>query len=307
MRKLILALLALTTGVSAYDLLADRCWEVGGEALFWRACGPSYDYGVSVPSNLAVNTFSLKPDYDVGFRIWGSTYKHDCCHLFDVDWTHLRTFDSQRQVGPMVIVFPNDQSLQNGVVNADLKFAYDKVEIRAGRFIASHCNSIAWAYGGTGYLNLQRTQTAIGVDTTGGPSVKSVERASYEGGMLEVGVGADVEEPYCFHLLGHIGALIGIGERKLHQTLTFGETTTYNYPSETSCIAGVEMRLGVQWRYETRCAWIMFQVSYELDHWFDAFRLSTSQPGAIGQPPIANTTLKSVGFSGPSVSLAVRF
>ncbi len=301
MRKLVVLLLALTTMVQGYDIMANRCWEVGGEALFWRACGKPYDYGVR-REGVTQADLSLTGGYDVGFRIWAGTYTHDCCHLFDVDWTHLRTFDAQREAGN-ILMFPSNAQ-QDAVTNADLKYGYDKVTIRAGRYIARYCKSMAWVYGGTGYLNLQRNQQTTLV-TPAGASQKSVERASYEGGFLEVGVGADVEEPYCIHLLGHIAALVGIGERNLHQThLTNGTNMTLAHPGETSCIAGLQMRLGVQWRYQWCSTWLMLQVSYQLDQYFDALRLGTSQPGINN---VWASGLQNVGFSGPSVSASIRF
>ena len=303
MRKLLILLLALTSTVQAYDLFADRCWEVGGEALFWRPCGGPYDYGNETVSGFVRRDLSLKPDYDVGFRIWGATFTHDCCHLFDVDWIHLRTFDKQREVGDFII-FPSAGLLTDAVVNANLKFGYDKVTVRAGRYIARYCNSMAWAYGGAGYLNLKRNQQATAV-AANGAVLRNTERASYEGGLLEVGVGVDVEEPYCFHLIGHLAGIVGIGERKLRQTLlSAGNITEFLHPGETSCITGLQMKLGVQWRYQYRCAWLMLQVSYELDQYFDAFRLAESQPLVNGVP---TSGLQNVGFSGPSVSAAVRF
>ncbi len=298
MKRGLFLLLGIAT-LGAIDL-QKRCWEIGAELLYWRPCSPSYEYGTIVHSDSDVESLAIQPDYEAGFRIFGATYTWDCCHIFSIDWTRLYTSDAVKKSAGTLFVFPNETDLTDATVRARLKYRYNKVNVRAGRYIASYCDSKAYVFGGIRYVNIERFQEAKA------GSVQSFQSSKFDGAAFEVGFGMVAEEGCGFAITGHFAGLMGIGERRLTQKVN---TIRYRHPSHTACIPGLEARLGVRYRYECSCFWINAEIGYEIDHYFDALALVTDGNAIRNttNPAIGATSNIGVGFSGPYLQISVRF
>ncbi len=306
LRKLLALFVLATISVSAIDLNA-RCWEVGGEALFWRAFGQPYDYGFDIVTQNDVRALVLKPEYDVGFRIFGDTYTHDCCHLFSVDWTHLRSTNRTRRGGTnIVIVGALPGVTPSPLATAHLKFAYDKVNVRAGRYVSHYCDSMFYGFGGLRYVRIERSQRAI-AQNAGGNVARSIEKSTFEGGGFEVGAGAEIQEPWNIILVGRVSGVMLIGERKFEQATVANIATSFTHPTDTGCLVGAELRVGVKYRYECNCLWLQAEVGYQLDQYFDALRFTSSGASVTPAPTIPTSTTHNVGFGGPYISASIRW
>jgi hypothetical protein len=298
MKKMIVSLV-VTASAFAFSL-EDRCWEVGVDYLYWKPCG-CFEYGVDKVSADPVY-LGVTPDYDSGFRLFAATYTDDCCHIWSVEWAHLKTTDHvKREVGSADwVLFPSNAPSESDKAEASLKYRYNKVNLRAGRYISNYCTSRAYAFGGLRYVDIERKQSAMAID----PELTSWAKAQFEGAAFEVGAGVEVQEPCNFSAVGHISGLAAIGRQSLDQAL--GDRAYYR-PTRTTCAAGIEVRLGVQYRYECDCFWITAQVGYELDYYISALSLPSGLYEATGAAPFPNTTKANAGFGGPYLSLSARF
>jgi Legionella pneumophila major outer membrane protein precursor len=301
MKQVLLALLAAST-LSAQFPSNERCWEVGGDLLYWKACAPTYDYAYSnVETPTSVAQHGVKPGYDAGFRIYARTDTHDCCHCWWASWTHFDHSDRDHPgLGDYSVLGKESQA---GIVKASMQHLYDKAELKAGRYVSCHCNSRYYAFGSVGYLNIERKQsfTFAGEDDFG-----DRQKSSFEGGFVQIGAGAEVEEPCNLRLLGHFAAVAGIGKRKLIETLLLEENQiSISHPSQTTCIPGLELRVAVEWRYHCSCVWFGIELGYQLDHYFDALRLSS--PQILDENPNLGSSVKDIGFGGPFLGVKARF
>lgn len=308
-----IAALVPTLG-SAGDFLIDcdnRCWEIGGAALLWKPCGKPYEYGVAFfgeEDEFTIKDLRTKAGYDWGFRLFGATYTNDCCHLFSIDWTYLRTTDTERRSEEVIALFPVEQDIDIfAVAHSKLKHRYNKVNVRAGRYTSQHCKSLVHAFGGARYVDIERQQavTVVGIEDD---RLQSFEKARFEGGALEIGAGVHVTEPCGFSIVGLVSGVAAIGQRTLKQNFIAGppedETLIiYEHPSETICIPGMELRIGAEYRYECGCYWFNAEIGYQMDYYWNALRLMTP----TFNEDIAGTAPTDAGFAGPYFQLSARF
>lgn len=292
--------------------LDDRCWEVSGEALYWRPYAALYQYGVErrdvADGVVDMTDLLVRPDFHWGFRLGGSMYTHDCCHLFLVDWYYLGTSDRLRRTTRDTIIFPENTPVETAPTVARVKSRYNRVNIRVGRYVSAHCNSLGYVFGGLRYVDIERQQEAnIVIENPGPEPVASRQKSQFEGAAFEVGYGAHVTEPCGFSLFGHVAGLMGIGKRTVHQQLVTGQTSiNYIHPGKSACIIGTELRLGLEWRYECRCYWFTLRAGYEMHQYFDALRFMAPVTDEHS-PAVRTTELVNAGFGGPFFGASLRF
>lgn len=310
-----IAALAPVVGSAQRNIIEwdERCWEVSADALYWRPFGTPYQFGVSdretgTNSNESTNLY-IRPDYDWGFRLGGSTYTHDCCHLFFVDWYYLNTSDASRTAADNLFVFFFNENLGEALVEAKVKTRYNRVNIRAGRYISAHCDSLGYVFGGLRYVDIEQHRE-YKTEPTGFELefIRAREESQFEGAAFEVGYGAHITEPCGFSLVGHVAGLMAIGERTSSAGFTddMTVTRTYKTPGKAACLIGVELRLGVEWRYECGCYWFTLEAGYEAHEYFDALRFGTPVISAQSRA-VRGTELVNAGFGGPFFGGSVRF
>ncbi|MBS0622747.1 MAG: hypothetical protein JSR80_07300, partial [Verrucomicrobia bacterium] len=254
---------------------------------------------------IIANYHSLRPDYYSGFRLFANTYKTDCCHLFFVEWAHLHGSDQIAFSSPLSnIVFPFLADVPGGTVKASLEITYDKVSIRAGRYVSSHCESLGYVFGGLRYVNIERFQRAARFNSA--VFVRNTESGRFSGGALEIGYGVEAVEPCSFSLVGQLCGLMAVGERRLRQQLVNGTAPgNVKRPTETAWVCGCEMRLGARYRHHWKACWIDLEFGFEMDQYFNALKFSTAETIELAGDLGLNYV--NVGFAGPYASASVRF
>jgi len=315
---LLLITAALPGAAGADSWCWDACrwngsWEMGAEALYWKNCSCDWEYGLLRDSEGQTTAVGLlNPDYDWGFRVLGGYYSCDSCNFLTLDWVYWRSTNTITRTAPagQTIV---DANLSITTGKFKIRSHYNRVNLRGGIYLYRGCDINFYTYAGVRWVDIEEKRQIDGFATqqTGQPVLAaSRTKADFWGVGLEVGVGASYYLGCNFYLNGNIGGSTALGERRFLSRLTDQATIhnseTINYPTRTIVVPGVDLRLGVSYKYDCSCFSITGEIGYEHTTYFNA--MIFRQAGNVGSiTPLPEFVCSNWGVGGPFASLRVRF
>lgn len=285
----------------------DSCFELGGEALLWKAASEPLRYG-QVNPNPAPPTVSnqriltLAPNHDWGVRIWGRYANPCCCYFAQVDWTCFHSINGASfapTAGTTLRASGNNNALG---VKATIKSNYDKVNIRLGAcHQLSRCLGLSFYTGGR-YIDLKHTTSQlVAIGGFVNPQVIEVT-TEFEGGGLEFGVGADYEMGCGFSVDGNFGGVVAIGEQhgisRTQPIISASQLIALRNDPQTVCRPGTELRIALNYTYYCDCWNIKGTVGYAFDYYFSVFAPVN---------PSLNDDAFGIGWGGPVFALSLGF
>lgn len=305
----------------------NGCWEVGAEALWWKPCVCNFEYAIAAPQTESSTTpnsktiYAVKPDYDWGFRVWIGADSSCDCYFINLAWTHLQATSTSNVNAPtgsrLTPLFSLVSNNFNDYTNAlgRYKNDYDKVNLRAARYLYKGCDIDYYGYAGLRWVDIKQRRQIFATHTVVNTSYRDFERqtAEFDGVGLELGLGGRYHIGCGFNLVGNASVVTVLGHSRLHSELSLTDnggapsarTTASNlkFPSSTTCAPGIELRLGFSYMYECGCVELTGEIGYELDYYYGAL----SRP--LAQSDTANTTAlwSNVGFGGLYIGAGICF
>lgn len=332
--------IALCLAVSPAFAFTLRCadWEVGVAALYWRPCAPSFEFAEARYENTVPRTrqvedldkegkvkkdkkgntvmtseqyqafvghtnelFSVDPDYQWGARVFVGYVTEDCCNFGRFDWTYVRIADARaaHKQDMRVIGFANTSE-----VTGRLKHRYNRVNLRFGHRFYCGCNVNLYAYAGGRFVDIHRRER---VST---PEGNLRQRSKFSGGGLEVGLLGTYDLGCGVHVVGNLGGLTILGRQRTDVCqATTVEEEHLAILQRTQCVAGWDVRGGINYSFCCWCFNATLEIGYEMNYYLSPLALHPGEFGVTISSANADnrTRTVNVGFGGPYLSLMLRF
>ncbi len=312
--------LLLTVGAqaaSSSDCCNQNCFSfrVGAHALYLKPCSPNFISGYSqtttgVPGPDASTTqsyFSVNPDYEWGFRIFGEIA--DPCDRATLyfSWTYFHSSDTvevQNLNSPPTV--NNSVSLENGILTAissldtTTKFRYHNVRLRGSYLCWSVCKLGVRGYVGGRYVFIRRTDRSEGTALNPvGLQITNQQIARMSAGGIDAGL--QLYYPVCGSLYlrgeGGIGAFVGNDRLSITANTQLGSFQT-SLGNNKKCFAGLDAQVAVG--FETRCFNfnVRLEIGYQTEFYFHPIR--TAEPYTAGTGEGFSTLFRdiNIGFNG---------
>jgi len=288
---------------------ASPCFDasVGAEALYWKPCHDAFRYGFfsANPDGTGVpqNPLDLIPDYQWGFRIFGSICEPTLDYSVSLEWAHVSdssAASAQGRPDRFLNQFLYDSDFGQNVTSLSARehSRYNKLGLKVAY---GFCSSL-YVYGGARWIDIALREQSKGIFETGSVPIEVKQIASFNGGALEAGIGANFCLWSGLGIALRFGAFGIIGEQQTSLFVDQGEEIATDQTSRlTQCLRGLEVRLGIQYAYQCGCWWLRWEIGYELDAYFNALRLHLPQLTA------ANIGSSNFTIGGPYAGVTIGF
>ena len=275
----------------------------------------------------------LDEDYEGGVRV---RFGYETCAYFaDVSYLHFENTDKQKaERGDFDDMQPaggghfgSDQDRGLDFLESRVKFRYQNVDFRYGRFFCQESCLAPYLYAHARWLRVTFENEVAGGAIEDDPQSNGVDQESisryslnqkstFKGGALGLGLGAHYTFCGNFGIGTNLGFMALIGETDIQYTST-NEVGTTRGPNTVfiskDCwdhvTPGVEFRLGIDYSCGLcGCFQVDVEVGYELDWYSDLlyyYSANASASGSSGRIPAFSC--QDIGFAGPFVRLTVGF
>ena len=285
--KKLLALLALPLFASC------PTFEVGAEALYWRPSYCGLEYALETSGNNFVQEVS-EPRSDWGYRLFATYRPNGCCPTIYVNWYSFEQTHTSSATGPTLV-----SPFVSGIGTSASFRGHDRLhyaDIAVGRHMIS-CDCYSFGiYGGIAYVDLKHDERYRLTST-------NVEEASQHNDLYGVGPAIALSARYriCngFGAFAKIKTALLIGEQK-HR---FTAATVDNSVETVKCTQltpELGGRLGLDYRCDCGCWFIVGHAAYEYQYYFDAIRRTEGNQLAATFFPYETIGM---GFGGASFGL----
>jgi hypothetical protein len=317
---------------STTPLIAQRCgccnlnwylngaWEVSAEVLCIRPCATEFPFAVAAIPTLndpvvSRNVKSLKPDYEWAFRVEGAYYSCDGCDFFSLGWTHFDSRVLQKvfppKNGQLTALFVPDETTPVLNVLARVRSRYDKIDFRAGRRVSCACRSAVYVYGGLRYIGIRENDDICALMNIDGQKQRASIVSRFEGLGLELGLSGQHDIGCHFSFVAQLGVVAALGDKRITTTLKNPFSTTVanartTYPARTTCIPGIDWKLGLSYYYDFCCVRFIGELGYQMDYYFNALYMPRPAAATALQSAIVDWNVNRA-FAGPYFALRAQF
>lgn len=301
--KYLFAVCLLVTSLVHTEVMAKQ-WELSGELIIWEPCSRDFVFAhVAAARPNRNNLFTVKPEYDAGFRI-GLGYT-PCTRSFTADfkYTYWEGCSDRTVSGTNLRLEVPNFSLNLIQVDGRRKLQYQEVDLRLSRPIT--CQIIA--VGGMRYLYLEANECVTGTQAPPTNPVTIAQRDKFSGFAFEGGLTGSRTLCRNLYLKGQILGLIGVGDQTNSWAVLSGAgagISAYggSVPSSFACFTGIQAGLSFKNSYRINCIDLEVELGYEILRYVDALR---------HVEPISEDayTLRSysIGFQGPVLRIGALF
>ena len=284
-------------------------FELEGSILYWRTCRDDRLYATE--NNTVVGTQLdykvVKPEADWGWRVKGVYWPNEYFFI-DVEYTQFiekdqattssNAFDQTYFVNPVPYI------------TARIKDDYQRARARGGYLLWDGYRGDVYAFGGVSWVHLQE-KNRLDSPPVGGVPLFLSQKSSFRGTCLEAGFGGHFKLFNCLGILAEYNGISAIGKQNFDFFLSTDDVdvsppVTKDYPSETICIPGLDIRLEANYSFPSLQG-CTIAVGYEHHHFFDVLRLSSLYSQAGVGVPIFLSDVLDLGFAGLYATFRINF
>lgn len=291
------------------------CGEIGVDVLYWQASHMRHQFAETNQQLLNANTriqYMIRPDYQVGFRVWGAFHFKDCCNFIQASWTHFWSKDGQQLTPQNLFVFTNGLEQAVVVARGRLIIDYEKGAVRFGRHILQFSGARLYTFGAGQFVYLKAIRSTKGVEASGQVDTQN-ETTRMIGGGIALGFGAGWDFPCNFRLFGEAAVTGTIGCKSVLYNAAvvspanvLTTNTKFTNPVGTVFLPGAEIKFGAKgWRDCCFNRFVPFRIVGEIGVDFTYYHNAFN----FRQPTISTLSIfnEDAVFFGPYASLSVRF
>jgi len=258
-----------------------------------------YSNASTFPSNTVTNTqtSSVKPNYDLGFRVGFGYIFPDSGNDVQVSWTH---FDHNSTDSYTYIPEPVFSSGVTKTNSGDASFKYDAVDLDMGQYLSIGTRLQTRVFVGVrgAQLKSDMTGTFAYPSATPTPGV-SVRNSKFTGIGPRMGIDTSYHVGDCFGIVSHFATALLVGNVDNSQVFTSegqgGNITNNTTDTQTRVVPAFDAKLGVDYSipFKNNASSLSIEGGYQVTQYVDVQDRITD----------GVTKTSSIGFNGPYLSL----